>query len=129
MVVSDKKEWNMFRDKRGSVDHALTLVAKPMCFPDFSGGGYLDLVVWGEDDILTEVVVYIDEDIEFRSLSVGDIILHSSCNLDGDAVEIGICNFKDKVLDLMDVHDIYSAYVEELNDKLGLYEPTATIIS
>ena len=122
----------MFRDKRGSVEQTLTLVAKPMCFPDFSGGGcegYLDLVVWGEDDILTEVVVYIDEDIEFRSLSVGDIILHSSCNLDGGAVEIGICNFKEKVLDLMDVHDIYSAYVEELNDKLGLYEPTATIIS
>ena len=129
MVVSDKKEWNMFRDKRGSVEQTLTLVAKPMCFPDFSGGGYLDLVVWGEGDILTEVVVYIDEDIEFRSLSVGGIILHSSCNLDGGVVEIGICNFKEKVLDLMDVHDIYSAYVEELNDKLGLYEPTATIIS
>ena len=74
-------------------------------------------------------LLYIDEDIEFRSLSVGGIILHSSCNLDGGVVEIGICNFKDKVLDLMDVHDIYSAYVEELNDKLGLYEPTATIIS
>ena len=59
----------------------------------------------------------------------GGIILHSSCNLDGGVVEIGICNFKEKVLDLMDVHDIYSAYVEELNDKLGLYEPTATIIS
>ena len=114
----------MFRIKGSAVVQTLALVAKPVCFPDFSGEGYLDLVVWGEDDVLTEVVVYIDKDLEFGTLSISDMHLYGSCNLDGEEVEDNVLDLKDKVLDLFDKHDVYSVYLEEISDKMGQYEQT-----
>lgn len=114
-----------------SVVQTLVMVSNPVCFPDFSGDGYLDLVVWSDDDILTEVVVYISRDWELSSLSVSDMHTYGSCNLSGEEVEETSDNFisdlKTKILDLLDKHDVYSSYTNKLNDVIGTYEPTLVL--
>ena len=124
IVNISPKEKGMLRIKGSTVVQNLALVAKPICFPDFSGDGYLDLVVWSDEGILTEVVVYIDRDTEFGSLSVSDMHLYRSCDLLGREVEGSIEDLKVKVLDLMDKHEVYSVYLEEISNKMGTYEPT-----
>lgn len=103
----------------------LSMLAKPMLFPNLGGEGYLDLVVMDdEDNTISEVTVYIDRDIEFNTLSIGNIVQQCCLNVEGIEVEKEIVKLKEKVLDLMDLNGVYSSYVDELNNVLGQYEPT-----
>ena len=102
----------------------LSILAKPMSFPDLGGDGYLDLVVMDDDNTISEVTVYIDRDIEFNTLSIGNIVQQCCFSVEGLELEKEIVKLKEKILDLMDLNDVYSSYVYELSNVLGQYEPT-----
>lgn len=113
------------KEKIMDFKQTLSMLAKPMLFPDLGGEGYLDLVVMDdEDNTISEVTVYIDRDIEFNTLSIGNIVQQCCLNVEGIEVEKEIVKLKEKVLDLMDLNDVYSSYVDELSNVLGQYEPT-----
>lgn len=62
----------------------LSMLAKPMSFPNLGGEGYLDLVVMDDDDnTVSEVTVYIDRDIEFNTLSIGNIVQQCCLSVEG----------------------------------------------
>lgn len=105
-------------------EQTLSILAKPMSFPDLGGEGYLDLVVMDDDNTISEVTVYIDRDIEFNTLSIGNIVQQCCLSVEGLELEKEIVKLKEKVLDLMDLNDVYSSYVDELSNVLGQYEPT-----
>lgn len=105
-------------------EQTLSILAKPMSFPDLGGDGYLDLVVMDDDNTISEVTVYIDRDIEFNTLSIGNIVQQCCFSVEGLELEKEIVKLKEKILDLMDLNDVYSSYVEELSNVLGQYEPT-----
>ena len=101
---------------------APVIMASPVYNVDFSGDGDIELVLM-EGKLLLEVTVYISRTLEFGSLQVSDIVHQSTTDLDGNDHNIGFLNLKEKVLDIIDRQGIYSAYLEELNNVMGTYEP------
>lgn len=109
---------------QNGIKQTLVMAAKPQYCATVSGEGYVDLLVWDEDDIITEAVVYISLINEFGDLHISDIQQFASLNLQGEEVQKEISELKTKVLDLVDNNGIYSTYLEEVQNELGRYEPT-----
>ena len=53
---------------QNGIKQTLVMAAKPQYCATVSGEGYVDLLVWDEDDIITEAVVYISLINEFGDL-------------------------------------------------------------
>ena len=129
LTTQNKREYevcmsNLAKDllKKQETVLAPVVMASPVYNVDFSGDGDIELVLM-EGKLLLEVTVYISRTLEFGSLHVSDIIHQSTTDLDGTDLKIGLLNLKEKVLDIIDRQGIYSAYLEELNNVMGTYEP------